>query len=173
MYSRLRRVHEPQKRQDLAHRFVRVKRRLPNRLIGNAGTLKCLDQQAALRAQAVEHSEIGKRARRDLLGAFDPARVQGEIAGSAHHLLDLVHDEFSLGLVSRRLDHVKLNLIHKLRHRLDRLQPHAASRSSLHSPLSPILTGARSRASSGSTLHSPLPRPITCIAASRINCVER
>ena len=164
MYSRLRRVHEPQKRQDLAHRFVRVKRRLPNRLIGNAGTLKCLDQQAALCAQAVEHGEIGKRAGRDLLGAFDPARVQREIARSAHHLLDLVHDELSLGLVGRRLDHVKLNLIRKLRHRLNRLQPRT-------------LRVPRSRSRSSLSLPAPLlappPRPITCIAASRINCVER
>ena len=136
MHSRLRCVHEPQKRQDLAHRFVRVKRHLPNRLIGNAGTLKCFDQKTALRAQAVEHSEIGKRASRDLLGAFDPARVQREIARAAHHLLDLVHDKFSLSLVSRRLDYVKLNLIRKLHHRLDCLQPRPIS--SFLAPCSPL-----------------------------------
>ena len=108
-------------RQHLPHRLVRVERRVAGGLVGDAGAVERLDQQAALRAQPVEHREIGEGARRGRRLAAGAARIQREVAGAAHHLLDLVDDVLRLGLVGGRAVDVELDLIREVRQDLERL----------------------------------------------------
>ena len=96
-------------------------RRLPDRLIRDAGAVERLDQRTVLRAEAVEDREIGEGARRGRSLTRHPRRVQGKVADAAHHLLDLMDDVLGLGLVGRRSVDVELDLVGELRQDLDRL----------------------------------------------------
>jgi hypothetical protein len=108
MQARAAVVQQPEQRQRSPHVGQVVERLLAGALAGNAGAGEGFEQRLALRAEAVEHGEVAEGTRRRGV-VVDAARVEGEVARAAHHLLDLVDDILRLGFVGRRAVDVHLD----------------------------------------------------------------
>ena len=89
----------------------RVQGRLPDRLVRDAGAVERLDPAAGSARSAGRAPRNRRRSASGRQAHRRAARVQREVAGAAHHLLDLVDDVLRLGLVGRRAVDVQLDLV--------------------------------------------------------------